>query len=224
MPKDYPQCARCPFTPAERICQKEGGRSPSYCPTTTREAIIQCAFETIGEMPDVLEFAKQAAIQEGEGYENGTGYANAKPVNPRVVETIEFAKKMNYNRLGLVFCLGLRKEAKIMEALLADKGFEVVSAMCKVGRIPKSKLGLDADQTIRGDAAEPMCSPVAQAMLLNDAKTEFNIVMGLCVGHDSLFLKYAEAPSTVLVVKDRVLGHNPVAVLYTIDSYYRALK
>ncbi|MBW2121998.1 MAG: DUF1847 domain-containing protein, partial [Deltaproteobacteria bacterium] len=54
--------------------------------------------------------------------------------------------------------------------------------------------------------------------------TDFNILLGLCVGHDSLFLKYAEAFSTVLIVKDRVLGHNPAAALYTTDSYYARLK
>jgi uncharacterized metal-binding protein len=58
----------------------------------------------------------------------------------------------------------------------------------------------------------------------NDEQTEFNIVMGLCVGHDSLFLKYSNAPCTVLAAKDRLLGHNPLAAIYTIDSYYRSLK
>jgi uncharacterized metal-binding protein len=43
--------------------------------------------------------------------------------------------------------------------------------------------------------------------------------MGLCVGHDSLFSRHSEAPVTTLVVKDRVLGHNPVAALYTTQSY-----
>jgi len=44
------------------------------------------------------------------------------------------------------------------------------------------------------------------------------------VGHDSLFLMHSKAPATVLVVKDRVLGHNPVAALYTSHSYYRRLN
>ena len=44
--------------------------------------------------------------------------------------------------------------------------------------------------------------------------------MGLCIGHDSLFFKYAKGLSTVLVAKDRVLGHNPVAALQLADSYY----
>jgi uncharacterized metal-binding protein len=48
--------------------------------------------------------------------------------------------------------------------------------------------------------------------------------MGLCVGHDSLFLKYSNALCTVLAAKDRLLGHNPLAAIYTIESYYRSLK
>jgi len=43
------------------------------------------------------------------------------------------------------------------------------------------------------------------------------------VGHDSLFLKYAEAYSTVLVAKDRVLANNPVGALYTSGSYYERM-
>ena len=69
-----------------------------------------------------------------------------------------------------------------------------------------------------------VCNPVLQAKLLNKAKTDLNVVVGLCVGHDSLFYKYSEALTTTAVTKDRVLGHNPVAALYTADSYYSKLK
>jgi uncharacterized metal-binding protein len=41
------------------------------------------------------------------------------------------------------------------------------------------------------------------------------------VGHDSLFMKHSEVPVTVLAVKDRVLGHNPLAAVYLADGYYR---
>jgi len=76
-------------------------------------------------------------------------------------------------------------------------------------------------------AAAPVvvaAAPVAAAAAPVEEKTEFNVVMGLCVGHDSLFLKYATAPCTVFAVKDRLLGHNPLAAIYNIDSYYRSLK
>jgi len=53
---------------------------------------------------------------------------------------------------------------------------------------------------------------------------ELNVLVGLCVGRDSLFFRYSEAPVTVLMVKDRVTGHNPAAALYTSESYYRRLR
>ena len=63
----------------------------------------------------------------------------------------------------------------------------------------------------------------AAAKILNDAKTDLNIVMGLCVGHDILFHKYIQGPTTTLVVKDRVLAHNPAAALYTVHSFNKDL-
>jgi len=65
-----------------------------------------------------------------------------------------------------------------------------------------------------------ICNPIAQALRLNHERTDFNVAIGLCVGHDSLFYKYSEAPVTTLVTKDRRLGHNPVAGLYLADSGY----
>ena len=43
------------------------------------------------------------------------------------------------------------------------------------------------------------------------------------MGHDSLFIKHSKAPVTVLAAKDRVLGHNPMAAIYTADSYRKKL-
>ena len=91
---------------------------------------------------------------------------------------------------------------------------------CKVGQIPKTEVGIPAECEAVGVT---MCNPILQARKLNEAGTELNVVVGLCVGHDSLFYKYAEAPTTTLVTKDRVLGHNPVAALYTAKTYYSKL-
>jgi uncharacterized metal-binding protein len=224
MSAELPGCARCQFATQDRLCQQENGKSPTFCPTQNYEEVIGKALDEL-KKPDILEFARQASIQEGEGYANRElGYDKVKPVKPRIMETIEFAHRMNYQRLGFVFCIGLTKEAKVVEKLLSAEGFEVVSALCKLGRAPKEKLGVRDDQKIRIGCFESMCNPIAQAFVMNSEKTEFNIVMGLCVGHDSLFLKYADALCTVLAAKDRLLGHNPLAAIYTIDSYYRSLK
>jgi uncharacterized metal-binding protein len=69
-----------------------------------------------------------------------------------------------------------------------------------------------------------MCNPISQAAIMNAQGCDFNIAMGLCVGHDSLFLKHADAPTTVFAVKDRLLGHNPLAALYQSRQYYRRLR
>jgi uncharacterized metal-binding protein len=98
--------------------------------------------------------------------------------------------------------------------VLEYHGFEVESVICKVGGIDKSLQGIE-------NGGNAMCNPIAQARLLNERGTEFNIALGLCVGHDSLFFKYSDAPVTVLAAKDKVLAHNPVAALYQADGYYR---
>jgi uncharacterized metal-binding protein len=224
MDQEVPGCARCPYEPQGRICQNEEGKAPPFCPTVNKEAVIARALEEL-KKPGIREFALQASIQEGEGYtDRELGYAKTRPLKPRILEIIEFAGKMKYKKIGLVFCIALRKEAKVVESLLAANGFTVVSGLCKMGRAPKEALGIRDDQKIRIGCFEAMCNPIAQAFLCNEEKTEFNVMIGLCVGHDSLFLKYADAPCTVFAVKDRLLGHNPLAAIYNIDSFYRSLK
>ena len=224
MRNELPGCARCPIEARDRLCQKENGKSPKDCPTLNNKEAISKAIKEL-KKPDVLEFARKASIQEGEGYgDKDLGYDKIRPIKPRIIETIEFAHKMSFQRLGFVFCIGLRKEAKVVEKLFASEDFEVVSAVCKLGRTPKESIAVRDDQKNPHRILQSMCNPIAQAFVLNDEQTEFNIVMGLCVGHDSLFLKYSNAPCTVLAAKDRLLGHNPLAAIYTIDSYYRSLK
>jgi len=126
-------------------------------------------------------------------------------------------------KLGLAFCAGLIEEARLLDEVLTAQGFEVVSAICKVGCVAKENIGIEDRDKIRPGTPESMCNPVAQAELLNQADTEFNLVLGLCVGHDALFLRHATAYNTVVAVKDRVLGHNPLASLYTSRSYYSSL-
>jgi uncharacterized metal-binding protein len=171
--------------------------------------------------PDVLKFAYEASIQEAECYINrGVKPYILHPTKPRVQETCEFAQKMGYRKLGIAFCGGLRSEALSLTHILESQGFEVISVVCKAGGTPKEKIGLKEEDKIKIGEFESMCSPIAQAEILNEEKTDFNILLGLCVGHDSLFLKYANAYCTVLVAKDRVLSHNPCAALYTTGSYY----
>ena len=132
-----------------------------------------------------------------------------------------FAKKINAKKIGIATCVGLLKESRILADILRGHGFEVYGVGCKAGTQKKTSVGIP--ECCEGVGVN-MCNPILQAKLLNKAKTDLNVVVGLCVGHDSLFYKYSEALTTTAVTKDRVLGHNPVAALYTADSYYSKLK
>ena len=136
----------------------------------------------------------------------------------RVQEIMDYAKRMGAKKLGIATCVGLIREARMLAKIFRSHGFEVYGAACKVGCIPKHEVGIPVKCEELG---RNTCNPILQAKLLNDAHTDLNVVVGLCVGHDSLFYKYSEALVTTAVTKDRVLGHNPAAALYTAEGYYR---
>lgn len=155
--------------------------------------------------------ARNAALVESHGYCRST----------RVEEIMDFARRCGFQHIGIAFCVGLQREAAVFARVLRANGFTVDSVACKNGSIPKESLGIaDADKLSPGEF-EPMCNPIGQASLLEKAGTQLNVILGLCVGHDTLFLRSSAAPTTVLAAKDRVLGHNPVAALYLAESYYR---
>jgi len=129
----------------------------------------------------------------------------------RLGETILFAKELGVRKIGLAFCIGLSNEARIIDEILS-KHFKVVSVCCKACGLTKKDFGLER---ISSDEREVMCNPAGQGQLLNDAKTELNVICGLCVGHDAIFTKSSVAPVTTLIVKDRVLAHNPAAAIYS---------
>ncbi len=218
------QCARCPLLRRERLCLNRRGKAPEFCPTARGKKITDRARREYAE-PAVREFARLSSVQEGAGYAGSDRKPGAlHPVKTRIEEIMEFARRMNYSRLGLVFCVGLAREAAAVEQIFASHGFEVVSVVCKVGAVPKEEIGVtDAEKIFSGEF-ESMCNPIAQALFVNDARVHFNVLLGLCVGHDSLFFKYAQAPTTVLAVKDRVTGHNPLAAVYGRESYFARIK
>ena len=136
----------------------------------------------------------------------------------RVEEIMAYAKKMGFKKIGIATCVGLIAESRTLASILRYNGFEVYGIACKAGVQKKVDVGIPE----RCNSIGPnMCNPILQAKLLNEAKTELNVVMGLCVGHDSLFYKYSDALVTTLVAKDRVTGHNPVAALYGANFYFK---
>ena len=131
---------------------------------------------------------------------------------PCALEIIRFAENEGFSHIGVAYCVGLIDEARTNVDLL-QKRFEVASVCCKVCGVSKDESGLL--RLREEDDHETMCSPIGQAFLLNEAGSELNVAIGLCVGHDALFAMHSNAPVTTLVGKDRVLAHNPAGALYS---------
>lgn len=208
------RCASC----GTRGCAGPSGEYPTICPTAHPSAAQIAVLAEARERYDdgrVRKTAQTAAWVEKAGYCRWT----------RLGETAEFARRMGYRRIGIASCSGLRREALVVTRFLEQCGFEVQAVICKAGAVPKEHVGVPAEAQFRPGALESMCNPVGQAYLLAAAGCDFNVVLGLCVGHDTLFLEHSfrkGVPATVLVAKDRVTGHSPCAAIYGAEGYFQA--
>jgi len=211
-----PKCAEC----RQKYCTQETidiKLLPSFCPLKNSKDLIDEVKKKY-QPEEIHDFFINAALTEKEAYNKKAAREEGKtiPVRPRIREIAEFAKKINAKKLGIAFCSGLADEAARASSILRSHGLEICSVVCCSGGLDKTELGIPSEyKIIKPDAFEAACNPILQAELLNKAGTDFNIIIGLCVGHDMLFTKYSNAPVTTLVVKDRFTGHNPVISLYT---------
>ncbi len=189
-------CASCGI----KACKNNEENLANNCPNNKKEELNELKkFYQTEENFKIAQVSAELSIPQG---------------LTRIEETMEFARRCGYKKLGLAFCNALSNEAKIIDKIFRYHGFEVESIMCKVGSLSRELVELEKINM-------PMCNPIAQAKFLNEAKTELNVVVGLCIGHDSLFFKYSEAPVTVLAVKDRILAHNPLGAVYLSESAYK---
>ena len=197
---------------------------PPDCPAKVYSEIIDKAFVEYSGKSEVAQISKAATKTEGLCYyrdENGKAKA---PRWTRVESTIAFAKIMGYKKIGIASCISLLIETKQLSLILEKQGFELSIVTCKAGSIDKTKMGFGERCKINPGTHEPICNPIAQARIFNKQKTDMNIILGLCVGHDMLFSMHSKAPVTTLVVKDRVTGHNPIVVLHGQNYHYKRLQ
>ena len=205
MSEDKLICDLCP----SKKCYSKEGVFPKGCPTVDEERMEE--IKKLYKTEENYKIARAACQTEKEGYLKDT----------RVEEIMRFCRKNDFKKIGIAFCIGLKYEARVFADILRKNGFEVHSMMCKSGGVPKEFLDIKDEEKIRPGTEEVMCNPIGQAEYFNDKETDFNVIVGLCVGHDSLFTKYSDALVTTLVAKDRVLAHNPVGALYQADKYFK---
>ncbi len=179
------------------------------CPMKIFPKVEKKAKEVYKTDEYVKKATKNASIVEAEGYIKW----------PRLKDTVEYAKRMGYKKLGIAFCVGLIKEAERVAEILEKYGFNVVGVCCKTGSLKKTEIGIPDEYTMKSKTGYTIgwitCNPVAQALILNEINTDMNIICGLCVGHDITFTQQSEAPVTTLIAKDRSMPHNPAGVLFS---------
>jgi uncharacterized metal-binding protein len=181
----------------------------SNCPMVYKKQIEERALKLYFTDEEVKKSTKVASIIEAEGYIEW----------PRLKDTIKYAERMNYKKIGLAFCIGLREEARKIARILEKANFRVYSVCCKTGSLKKTELGIPKEYTMVSKTGFTIgwisCNPVAQALLLNDCETDLNLIVGLCVGHDITFTQLSKSPVSTLIAKDRSNPHNPALVLYS---------
>ncbi|MCU4164350.1 MULTISPECIES: DUF1847 domain-containing protein [Marinilabiliaceae] len=129
----------------------------------------------------------------------------------RIEEIKNFAQSTNFKRIGIAHCISFSHEAKVLSDYLS-KYFNVYSVDCKYGNLTKKEL-------LGGESKRILCNPAGQADFLNNHKTELNISMGLCVGHDMIFSKLSEGLVTNLFDKDFTNKHNSLKAIKELEHY-----
>ena len=161
----------------------------NYVDPTCHRCSPSCVFgkasKTSSNCPMIIspEIQKEARkiYEKDEFIKKSTGVASTVEASgyikwPRLKDTIEYAKGMGFKKIGLAFCIGLLEEAGKVGEILKKYRFKVVSVCCKTGGVKKKTVGVPEDFIGLSKTGYPIgnitCNPVAQALILNKAKTD----------------------------------------------------
>ena len=191
-------CADC----AMSACKKTDGSRPAFCPSTGFDLGDEQWLQDELADEETRRIFKASAVSAYEAYDLGLS---------RIEEIMLFAREMGAEKIGIAGCTSLAPVAHRAVEVFRENGFDVVAALCKVGALTNDDLGLDVPR--RRGRTTVVCNPIYQARLLNEAQTDLNVMIGLCAGHDGLFMRHSDALCTALVVKDFKHGHCPIREL-----------
>ncbi|MFC1981107.1 DUF1847 domain-containing protein [Chloroflexota bacterium] len=202
-----PQCVKC--TVFRCRTKEKDKKVPQFCPTEQYPELIKETIEK-HKLPEnmAINLAWRHMMDNLSNPEKGRDRWSWT----RVDEIMEYARIRGMKKLGIGTCYAMMAEARLLSDILEQNGFEVVSVSCLCGEVNPEDAGI---------GGTVFCNPIMQAELLNRENTDLNIMVGLCLGHDILFLRHCRAETTPLVVKDRALGHNTVAALYLSQGRYK---
>ncbi|MDI6819623.1 MAG: DUF1847 domain-containing protein [Candidatus Hodarchaeaceae archaeon] len=135
---------------------------------------------------------------------------------PRVKEPIRLAEGMGWNKLGMAFCIGLSEEAKKLQEVLKCTVLKFIRLCVKLVAL-RRKNSLPERKRSRMQSNSPSDGP-------QRGWNGFERHRGSLHRPRHLFQRYSKAPTTTLIVKDRVLAHNPVGALYSRYHFKKLLR
>ncbi|SDP84157.1 DUF1847 domain-containing protein [Desulforhopalus singaporensis] len=165
---------------AECICPKQDcwrsgdKKMPSYCVANTYLEEIEAAKREYRKDENIRLYS--AACEVG---------AVNDGFRPRIEEALHFAKQLNCTRVGLAACAAFENETRILKSLFRKEGIQVFCTNCPIGGVTAEERGLPQ----LAEYINSACNPIAQAKILNRERTELNFIVGLCMGHDMVYVK-----------------------------------
>jgi uncharacterized metal-binding protein len=200
------------FSPPDKADSGVPDEKPSDCIACTNRVCLQghsCPHVSIPELEAVeeptlriLESAWDVALEK-------------ERTLCRLAEVVYFALELGCQKVGLAFCEDLREPAAILTGVLR-RFFTVFPVGCRVGSATLSeRLGQQTTHSSKESMERDLCDPLGVAEVLNQHRTDLNILVGFCVGTDSVFTQRSDAPVTTIFVKDKSLANNPIGAVYS---------
>ena len=180
------QCSSC----FKQLCVGGGHREMETCPVYAYPEVFDEAKKIYAQDSETGLLAKHAAIIESKGY----------MVWPRLKDTIELARRMEFNKIAVLFCPDVWREAKKTCQLLAESGFSVTSRICGVNK------------------TDPQ-TPEDIILGLSDFAPELIVNAGLCVAFESEILPLSKVPVTTFIARDKKLNNYPASAVYASDQW-----
>ena len=90
--------------------------------------------------------------------------------------------------IGVASCFGSIETARTVIEAIESEGMKAALVTCKLGGLTVKNVG--------GDGVlyeHPGCNPVAQAKILNELSVPVVVLVGLCIGHDMIFIKHCKS-------------------------------
>ncbi len=117
-------------------------------------------------------------------------------------EIVSYARNIGAKKIGITSCSGFLKETREFILHLERHHLESYCVICNIGTPGKDAISLTRRVETDGDIYDANCNPALQAYLLDREKTELNVIIGLCAGNDSLFLRHSATPAAHLIINN----------------------